>query len=112
MLRVAAIILGVLLPLAANGQPVTMETYRHPKNETERKLLQWYLGGVRDGLTLSSALASSDKPFCIPDNLVLTVDQAENIMEGWAKTRTTNVDQMLVATALFAGLHETFPCPK
>jgi Rap1a immunity proteins len=112
MLRVAAIILGVFLPFAANGQSITLENFRHPKNETERKVLQWYLGGVRDGLTLSSALASTDKLFCIPENLALTVDQAEDIMESWAKKRTNIDDQMLVATALLAGLRETFPCPK
>ena len=111
MLRIAAIILGVFLPFAANGQSVTIEIYRHPKNETERKLLQWYLGGIRDGLTLSSSVASADKLFCMPENLALTIEQAENIMEGWAKRRT-NIDQMLVATALFAGLQEPFPCPK
>jgi hypothetical protein len=60
-------------------------------------------------LTLSSSVASADKLFCMPENLALTIEQAESIMEDWAKRRT-NIDQMLVATALFAGLG--FPVPN
>lgn len=110
MLRPAAIVLAMFLPCAAHGQPVTVGDYRNPKNQAERRVLQWYLGGLRDGLTLSSSLASTG--FCVPENLALTVEQAENILESWIKKRPADVDQMLVATALYAGLLETFPCRK
>ena len=110
MVRVA-IILGVFLSFAANAQTVRMESYLYPENETFRTFNKLYLAGVKDGLILYST-SGTDKLFCIPGNLALTTEQADDILLGWAKKRTKIINDLPIAIALLGGLKETFPCAK
>jgi hypothetical protein len=111
MIRVAAMILGTLLSFAANAQTVTIGSYQHPKNESDGIFNKLYLSGARDGLISYSGI-STDRLFCLPGELALTVAQAEDIALRWVKKQTKNVDDGPIAGALLFGLIETFPCPK
>ena len=49
--------------------------------------------------------------FCLPDNLALTVGQAEDIMMRQAQ-KMTDPDQLPIGRLLVEGLKDTFPCDK
>lgn len=106
-----------LLTLAATpvaASDVRLESYRNPKNESLRNINQLHLDGVKSGLMAFNAWAKShgsQQAFCMPANLALTVEQAEEIMLRRAD-KTAAKGDMLVSILLLAGLRETYPCEK
>jgi hypothetical protein len=113
MIRTAVIVLGVFWFFAANAQSIKLGRFLHPKDDVDRALNQTYLAGVQDGLLFYNVATEPTKRlYCQPGNLAITTEQANDIVERWAKTRTDNIGETSVALALLAGLQETFPCPK
>jgi len=98
----------------AVASDVRLDSYRNPKNESFRNFNQLYLDGVKSGLMAYNAWAKShggQQAFCLPANLALTVEQAEDIMLRRADKAAAKGD-MLVSILLLAGLRETYPCDK
>lgn len=110
-------ILVCLLMLAAtpvDAADVRLDNYRNPKNDSFRNFNQLYLDGVKSGLMAYNAWAKSrggQQAFCMPANLALTVEQAEEIMLRRAD-KTAAKGDMLVSILLLAGLRDTYPCEK
>ncbi len=99
-------------PVAASD--VRLESYRNPKNESFRNINQLYLDGVKSGLMAYNAWTKShggQQAFCMPDNLAMTVEQAEDIMLRRAD-KTSAKGDMLVSILLLSGLRDAFPCEK
>lgn len=97
-------------PVAASD--VRLESYRNPKNESLRNINQLHLDGVKSGLMAYNAWSKShngQQAFCMPANLALTVEQAEEIMLRRAD-KTAAKGDMLVSILLLAGLRDTYPC--
>ena len=107
----AVTLLGLLLSFGANAQNVTMEQYRHPKNEKDLNFNKAYFSGIKDGL-LAYNMPSEEKLFCMPGIPVLTFEQANDILMRWARKRSTDADSLPLGLALLSGLKETFPCSK
>lgn len=100
------------VPVAASD--VRLDSYRNPKNETFRSFNQVYLDGVKSGLISYNAWIKNHggpPAFCMPGNLAMTTDQAEEIMLRSANKRAAKGD-MLIALLLLSGLQDTFPCEK
>ena len=76
---------------SANAASIPLRDYKSPKNETEKVLFKMYLDGVREGLAMFDAeLAVEGRQplFCMPNDLALTVEQAQDIMMREAKKST------------------------
>jgi hypothetical protein len=102
------------LASSANAAGVLLKDYKSPKNEDEKALLEMYLDGVKDGAQFLNAgmRREGQRPeFCLPKNLVLTAEQAEDIMMREAQ-KMTDPDDLPVALVLIDGLKETFPCDE
>jgi hypothetical protein len=109
---VVAVAWHVFLSSVAKPQEVRIDQYRHPKTKEFHELDRLYLGGIKSGLTWYNAYLISEhqKPaFCLPDNLALTNEQAEDILLRWAK-KNRPPDDFPISLALLYGLQETFPC--
>jgi hypothetical protein len=112
MLR--CLVIAALVTLAsgsASAQTVRLEQYRHPSEPKFETFNRIYLKGVLDGLIAYSVAHGRDRFFCMPPDLAMTVEQAEEIMLRYAERK------QLPATApvgipLFGGLKEAFPCTK
>jgi hypothetical protein len=99
-------------PVAASD--VRLDSYRNPNNEAFREFNQVYLDGVKSGLISYNSWIKGlgGQPlFCMPGNLAMTTDQAEDIMLKSANKRAAKGD-MLIAPLLLTGLQDTFPCEK
>jgi hypothetical protein len=94
---------------------VTLDSYRNPKSPDFKSFNGLYLDGVKEGLIVSSLdqkYVGKDPLFCIPPNLAMTVEQAEDIMLRFADKRSLKGGTP-VSIALLGGLEDTFPCePK
>jgi hypothetical protein len=80
----------------------------------KKALLEMYLDGVKDGAQFLNAVARREgqKPeFCLPKDLALTVDQAEDIVMREAK-KMSGPDDLPLALVLINGLKDTFPCDE
>ena len=98
----------------AGAITVTLDSYRNPKSSEFKSFNTLYLDGVREGLIVSSLdqkYFGGVPLFCIPPNLALTVEQAEDIMLRFADKRNLK-GSTPVSTILLGGLMETFPCAK
>lgn len=103
-----------LAAIPAVASEVRLDSYRNPKNESFRNFNQLYLDGVKSGLMAYNARIKSQggqQAFCMPANLVLTVEQAEDIMLRRAEKAAAKGDT-LVSILLLAGLRDTYPCEK
>jgi hypothetical protein len=100
------------LPVTANAQAF-LQDYLHPKDATDRILVETYLGGLRDGVASYNAM-TKEKRFCLPEGVVLTDELAHAAISGWVKKQTPGpaVDNMPTVVALVTGLGEAFPCKK
>jgi len=89
---------------------VIFKDYKAASND-EKAFYLLYLDGVREGIIeLNAALAKKQQPlFCLPENLALTVGQAEDIMMRRAE-KITDPDPLPVGFLLAEGLRDTFPC--
>ncbi|MCR6733739.1 MAG: hypothetical protein NVV83_06455 [Afipia sp.] len=99
-------------PVAASD--VRLDAYRNPKNESFRNINQLYLDGVKSGLMAYNARIKSQggqPAFCMPDNLAMSIEQAEEIMLRRADKSSAKGD-MPVSILLLSGLRDTFPCEK
>jgi Rap1a immunity proteins len=102
-----------LLTAGVFAATVSVEEYRHPSQPEFRNFNKLYLDGVKEGfIAYGMYLLSENREsvFCLPHNLALTVEQAENIVLRWAEKQTMNVNELPVSLALLLALQETFPC--
>jgi hypothetical protein len=93
---------------------VRLDSYRNPKSEGFRNFNQLYLEGARSGFMAYNAWMKShggQPAFCLPDDLAMPVEQAEEIMLRRAD-KTSAKGDMLVSILLLNGLKDTFPCEK
>ena len=64
----------------------TLDDYlNYNKQPTTKEFNLLYLNGIRDGSSTVVMMEDEPTPFCIPGKLVLTVEQAEDIMLRFAK---------------------------
>jgi hypothetical protein len=99
-------------PVAAAD--VRLDSYRHPPTEGLRNAYQLYLDGVRSGLMAYNVLIKrrgGQPVFCMPGDLVMTIEQTEDIMLKAADKRGAKGD-MVISIPLLSGMQETFPCEK
>lgn len=98
----------------AGAADVRLESYRNPANENFRIFNHMYLDGVRGGLMASNAWLKrhgGQLLFCMPDTLVLSTEQTEEIMLKSADKRSAK-GEMMVALLLLWGMQDTYPCEK
>jgi hypothetical protein len=111
---VAALFISLAVP--SNSQTLRMGGYMHPKNAEERFLFSMYVAGVRDGLEFYAAVEQKQNPaakrlFCLPKNIALVTEQAEEIIRRWAEQHSDSIaDRDSVALTLLLGLEQNFPC--
>jgi hypothetical protein len=111
MLRCLALV--ALLALAsgsASAQTVRLEQYRNPAEPKFRTFNHLYLKGVVDGL-IAYSVAQHARDFCIPPDMAITVEQAEEIMLRYAEKKQLP-GTVPIALPMLAGLKDAFPCPK
>ena len=109
---VAACFLAFTLVPAAAGD-VRLDSYRHPEKEVNRFYNQTYLEGAKGGLMAFNAWARrhGGPAFCMPPDLALTAEQAEEIMLKAADKRQAKGD-VPISALLFWGMQDAFPCDK
>jgi hypothetical protein len=96
----------------ANAATLRLKSYLTPEDEKQRFMNEIYLDGVKDGLiAFNVALAHSGVAplFCLPPNMVLTPEQAGDIVNSQAKSHPYP-DDMIVSIVLLGGLRKTYPC--
>jgi hypothetical protein len=111
MLR--CLVIAALLTLAsgsASAQTVRLEQYQHPSEPKFKIFNRVYLKGVVDGF-IAYAVALHAKDFCMPPELAITVEQAEEIMLRYAEKKQI-AGNVPIAVPMLGGLKEAFPCTK
>jgi len=108
MVRVAVIVLGVLLSFAANAQSLRLKNYLNPENDRMRFFNEVYLAGAVDALTAYN-MAAPVKLFC-KDGVVVSPQEAADLISDWAKKQTKNEDDLLVVIPPVLLLKKTYPC--
>lgn len=115
MQRYLVVIIPVFLTLASNtasAQTVRLDQYQHPSEPKFKDFYKLYLAGVRDGLIAYSVRQDAkDRLFCIPPKMVLTTEQAEDIMLRFAEKKQL-LGNIPIGVPLLGGLAETFPCDE
>ena len=113
MLR--CLVIAALLTLAsgsASAQTVRLDQYRNPAQPNFKVFNHLYLKGVVDGfIAYAAAQHARDRFFCVPPDLVMTVEQAEDIMLRYAEKKQLP-GTVPIGVPLFGGLREAYPCPK
>ena len=97
---------------SANASTLRLKNYLEPEDEKQRLINEIYLDGLKDGLiAFNVALSHTGAAplFCLPPALVLTPEQADDILMRQAKGRPYP-DDMIVSIMLLAGLRKTYPC--
>jgi hypothetical protein len=111
MLR--CLVIAALLALAtgsASAQTVRLEQYQHPSEPKFKVFNRVYLKGVVDGL-IAYSVALHARDFCIPPDMAITVEQAEDIMLRYAEKKQL-AGTVPIAVPMFGGLKDAFPCTK
>ena len=108
MIRVAAVILGLLLPFVADAQSLRLKNYLHPENDRMRAFNEIYLAGAIDALTAYN-MAAPVKLFCKEGELV-SHEEASHLLLDWAKMQTKNQDDTIIVVPLLLVLKKTYPC--
>src|SRR5215831_12177916 len=111
MLRCLVIV--ALLTLAshsASAQTVRLEQYRNPSEPKFKIFNRVYLKGVVDGF-IAYSVALHAKDFCIPPEMAITVEQAEDIMLRHAEKKQL-AGNVPIAVPMLGGLKDAFPCTK
>src|SRR5215471_10178224 len=103
----------ILFGLTSNAKAVTV-IFKDFKAATsdEKAFYYLYLDGVREGMIELNVVLEEKKQqplFCLPEKLVLTVGQVEDIMMRQAE-KITDPDQLPIGLLLAQGLQDTFPC--
>ena len=112
ILSACALVLAATPVVAAD---VRLDSYRDPNNtEGLRNAYRMNLDGAKSGLIAYNVYAKrhgGQPVFCMPDDLVMTIEKAEEIMLRRAD-KTSAKGDMLVSILLLYGLKDTFPCEK
>jgi hypothetical protein len=108
MVRIAVIVLGVLLPFAANAQSLRLKGFLHPENDRIRFFNEVYLAGAMDALTAYN-MAAPVKLFCKEGDFV-SHDEAAHLILDWANQQTTIQDDTIIVVPLLLLLKKTYPC--
>lgn len=106
--------LFVLAAAPAAAADVRLDPYRHPENQKMREFYLMFLDGVKSGLMAYNARVHAhggEQAFCMPDDLLLTTERAEEIMLQKADKVSAKGDTP-ISILLLAGLRDTFPCDK
>jgi hypothetical protein len=91
---------------------VLLRNYNNPESLTMRLLNERHLDGIIDGIVSYNVLLQENntkKIFCLPSDSVLTVQQAEEIINHVSQ-RLTKPDDVPISVLLIVGLQEAFPC--
>lgn len=105
-------VLVALAPFPASAQTVRLEQYRNPAEPRFKVFNHLYLKGVVDGfIAYAAAQSARDRFFCVPPDLAITVEQAEDIMLRYAEKKQLP-GTVPIGVPLFGGLREAFPCAK
>ena len=113
MITKAVIALMLSLTSSANAMTVIFKDYKAANND-EKAFYLLYLDGVREGIIELNVVLEEKRQqplFCLPDNLALTVGQAEDIVMRQAE-KITDPDQLPIGLLLAQGLQNTFPCDE
>ena len=108
MVRIAMILLGVLLPFAANAQSLRLKNFLHPENDRMRAFNEIYLAGAMDALTTYN-MAAPVKLFCKEGDIVSHAEAA-HLISDWAEKQTKNQDDTIIVVPLLLLLKNTYPC--
>ena len=108
MLRIALIVLGVLLPFAANAQSLRLKNFLYPENDRMRAFNEIYLAGAMDALTAYN-MAAPVKLFCKEGDIV-SHEEAAHLISDWAEKQTKNQDDTIIVVPLLLLLKKTYPC--
>ena len=101
------------LTSSANAMTVIFKDYKAANND-ERAFYLLYLDGVREGIIELNVVLEEKRQqplFCLPEKLVLTIEQAEDIVMRQAE-KITDPDQVPIGLLLAQGLQNTFPCDE
>jgi hypothetical protein len=112
MKRVMCAAIALCVASGANAATLRLKSYMAPEDEKQRFMNEIYLDGMKDGLiAFNVALARTGAAplFCLPPNMVLTPEQADDIVTRQAKSHPYP-DDMIVSIVLLAGLRKTYPC--
>jgi hypothetical protein len=96
----------------ANASTVLFKNYRDERRKSHRSFNKLYLDGAKGGLIAYNILLKErhlKSNFCLPTNLALTLEQAENIMFKQAVKMSDPDDTPIEVILLFA-LEEIYPC--
>ena len=116
--RVIAVMISAalvfLFVLAREGSCATilLRNYNNPESPTMRLLNERHLYGIIDGIVSYNVLLQENKTnklFCLPSDSVVTVQQAEAIINHVSK-RLAKPDDVPISVLLIVGLQEAFPC--
>jgi len=113
MRRAACAAMALCIVTGAQAQTVRYKRFVNPDGDKAAVFNRIYLAGVRDGLqTVNGSLVAQGAPplFCMPPDLVLSEEQAEDILRRTAAKAARNIDDVPIAIILLRGLKETFPC--
>jgi hypothetical protein len=108
MVRIAAIVLGVVLSFAANAQSLRLKNYLHPENDRMRFFNEVYLAGAMDALTAYN-MAAPVKLFC-KEGDVVSHEEAARLLLDWAEKQTKMQDDTIIVVPLLLLLKKTYPC--
>jgi hypothetical protein len=89
------------------------KNYKSPDSDTMRLLNERHLDGIIDAIgsyNIFRQKINDEMLFCLPDQSILTVRQAEEIIAGVAK-RLSTPDDVPISLLLIIGLQEQFACP-
>ena len=109
MVRIALIVLGVLLPFAANAQSLRLKNFLHPENDRMRAFNEIYLAGAMDALTAYN-MAAPTKLFCSKEGEIVSHEEAAHLIQDWAEKQTKMPDDTLIVIPLLFLLKKTYPC--
>ena len=107
-------VFGFLLVSATDGSSATIlwRNYNNPDSPTMRLLNERHLDGIIDGIVSYNVLLQENNTkqiFCLPSDSVLTVQQAEEIINH-VSHRLAKPDDVPISVLLIVGLQEAFPC--
>ena len=112
MKRAMGAAIALCVAAGANAATLRLKNYIAPADEKQRILNAMFLDGIKDGLiayNVAVARSGGTPLFCLPPSLVLTPEQADDIVLRQAKSHPSP-DDMIVSIVLLAGLRKAFPC--
>jgi hypothetical protein len=108
----AALVFLFVLAREGSSATILLRNYNNPESPTMRLLTEPHLDGIIDGIVSYNVLLQENKTnklFCLPSDSVVTVQQAEAIINHVSK-RLAKPDDVPISVLLIVGLQEKFPC--